>query len=118
MFVSQFQLACVSGASSTTESYILTLFHCNISWHVLSRVSSYLATRKRLAVTPSKCFMRSKGGPGLVVAYHFRIYSLKGGCYELLHAHSSAHSQEQDVISVASPGCELCRFRFVCASYN
>ena len=94
------------------------VFHCNISWHALSFVNSYLVTRNCLAVTPSKFYLPSKGGPGLVVAYHFRIYCLTGGWYELLHVHSSAPSQEQDLFSVASPCCELCRFRFVCASCN
>jgi hypothetical protein len=94
------------------------VLHCDISWYVLSCVSSYLVTRNCLAVAPSKCYLRRNCGPGLVVAYHFRIYCLTVGWYELLHVHSSSHSQEQDVISVAFPCCELCRFRLGCVSYN
>jgi hypothetical protein len=58
------------------------VFRCNIYWHVLPCASSYLVTRNSLAVTPSECYLRSKGVPGLVVAYHFRIYCLTEGWYE------------------------------------
>jgi hypothetical protein len=47
-----------------------------LSWHVFSCYSSNLFTRNGLAVTPLKCCLLSNGGPGLVVAYSFRIYCL------------------------------------------